>query len=83
MEKERSYTRQHNGPTAEEFQEARCRELARLNMRLSRDTGKMFHTPEDSKLLEQDTLQQEDQDRDTVRRWTASSQERSGGQKPA
>jgi hypothetical protein len=82
MEEERSYTPQQDTPTPEEFQEARLRELARLNMRLSRDMGKTFHAPEDSRLLEQDTLQQEDQDRDTVRRWAARLRERSGSQKP-
>jgi hypothetical protein len=83
MEKEHSYAPQQDAPTPEEFQEARHRELARLNMRLSRESGKTFHTPADSKLLEQDTLQQEDQDKDTVRRWAARLRERNGSKKPA
>jgi hypothetical protein len=61
-----------NVPTAEEFEQARQRELARLNIRVSFTVGKTYHTPEDLELLVQDTLQQQDQDRDTVRRWTAN-----------
>jgi hypothetical protein len=68
-------------PTAEEFEQARQRELARLNTRLSSTVGKTYHTPEDVELLKQDTLQQQDQDRDTVRRWSANSGKFGGGSK--
>lgn len=71
----------HDAPTAEEFEQARQRELARLNTRISSTLGKTYHTPEDLELLEQDTLQQQDEDRDTVRRWTANSEESGGGSK--
>jgi hypothetical protein len=68
-------------PTAEEFEQARQRELARLNIRVSSIVGKTYHTPEDVELLKQDTLQQQDQDRDTVRRWSATSEKFGGGSK--
>jgi hypothetical protein len=68
-------------PTAEEFEQARQRELARLNIRVSSIVGKTYHTPEDVELLKQDTLQQQDQDRDTVRRWSANSERFGGGSK--
>ena len=68
-------------PTAEEFEQARQRELARLNIRVSSIVGKTYHTPEDIELLKQDTLQQQDQDRDTVRRWSANSERFGGGSK--
>ena len=42
-------------PTPEEFEEARQRELARLNFRVSSIKGQTFHTPEDEKLLEGDS----------------------------
>jgi hypothetical protein len=42
-------------PTSEEYEEARQRELARFNFRLTSITGRTFHTPEDSKLLEGDS----------------------------
>ena len=71
----------HDVPTAEEFEQARQRELARLNIRVSSTVGKTYHTPEDLELLVQDTLQQQDQDRDTVRRWTANSEKFGGGSK--
>ena len=71
----------HDVPTAEEFEQARQRELARLNIRVSSIVGKTYHTPEDIELLKQDTLQQQDQDRDTVRRWSATSEKFGGGSK--
>nr|MBA2712165.1 hypothetical protein [Rubrobacteraceae bacterium] len=45
-------------PTPGEFEEARQRELARLNVRISSITGRMCHTEEDSKLLEGDSADQ-------------------------
>ena len=71
----------YNAPTLEEFEEARQRELARLNIRVSSITGKTYHTPDDLKLLEQDTPQQRITDMDTVRRWTANSERHGGGNK--
>lgn len=61
-----------NAPTPEEFEAARQREIARLNMRVSDIKGKTHHTPEDSKLLEGDTWNQRVADRETVRRWSES-----------
>lgn len=74
-----------DAPTAEEFEEARQRELARLNVRVSSTTGKTYHTPEDAKLLEHDTADQRSSDMDTVRRWAANpdKSEHGGGKKPA
>ena len=63
-------------PTPREFEEARRRELARLNLRLNSVTGHTFHTPEDSKLLKEDTADQRWSDMDIVRRWVAGSDER-------
>ena len=71
----------YDAPTLEEFEEARQRELARLNIRVSSILGNVFHTPEDVKLLEQDTPQQRTTDMDIVRRWTANSERYGGGSK--
>ncbi len=71
----------YNAPTLEEFEEARQRELARLNIRVSSILGNVSHTPEDVKLLEPDTLQQRTTDMDTLRRWTANSEKYGGGTK--
>ena len=60
-------------PTRAEFEAARKRELARLNVRLVSITGKEFHTSEDLLLLEEDTFEQESLDRETVRLWSKSS----------
>ncbi len=60
-------------PTPKEFRDARHRELARLNMRLSTMTTATHHTPEDLRLLEGDTVEKRDRDRDVIRRWTANS----------
>ena len=70
-------------PTPEEFEEARLRELARLNFRLSSTTGRTFHTPEDSKLLEGDSEDRRWADMATVRRWCEKSARQGGGAKPA
>lgn len=70
-------------PTAGEFEAARQRELARLNVRLSSMTSKTHHTPQDLELLKGDTIRQGDLDRDVVRRWTANSERHGGGSKPA
>jgi hypothetical protein len=70
-------------PTPEEFEEARQRELARLNFRLSSMMGRTFHTPEDAKLLEEDTEDRRVADRATVRRWTENSPRHGGGAKTA
>ncbi len=45
----------YSPPTPEEFEQARRRELARLNVRLLSITGQAFHTSEDLQLLEGDT----------------------------
>ena len=66
-----------------EFEEARLRELARLNFRLSSMMGRTFHTPEDAKLLEGDTEDLRVADRATVRRWTENSPRHGGGAKTA
>ncbi len=71
----------YNAPTQEEFEEARQRELARLNIRVSSTLGNVSHTPEDVKLLKQDTLQQRTTDMDTLRRWTANSERYGCGSK--
>ncbi len=63
-------------PTREEFEQARRRELARLNLRLSSITGRTFHTPEDLKLLEAEGPQRRTSDMEVVRRWVASSDKR-------
>ncbi len=60
-------------PTLAEFETARKRELARLNVRLFSITGKEFHTSDDLALLEGDTVEQETLDRETVRLWSSSS----------
>ena len=65
-------------PTSEEFEEARQRELARLNFRIGSMTGRTFHTPEDAKILEGDSADRRWADMATVRRWTANSARNSG-----
>jgi hypothetical protein len=84
MGEERHRDPQHGAPpTPEEFEEARHRELARLNVQLSSTTSKVQHTPEDLELLKGDTHQREDLDRDVVRRWSANSERHGGGSKLA
>lgn len=61
------------GTTLADFEAARKRELARLNVRLASITGKEFHTSEDLSLLEGDTFTQEKLDRETVRLWSSRS----------
>jgi hypothetical protein len=46
---------QDGTPTSKEFEAARRRELARLNLRLSSMTGEEYLTPEDRTILEGDT----------------------------
>ncbi len=70
-------------PPPEEFEEARKRELARLNVRLSSWIGEQYHTPEDLKVLEDDTEQQRSTDRETVRLWIANSEKYGEGSKSA
>jgi hypothetical protein len=70
-------------PTPEEFEEARHRELARLNFRISSITGQTFHTPEDSKLLEGDSADRRLADMATVRHWCENSARYGGGAKTA
>ncbi len=70
-------------PTPEEFEEARQRELARLNLRISSITGQNFHTPEDSKLLEGDSADRRLADMATVRQWCENSARYGGGAKTA
>jgi hypothetical protein len=69
----------NDAPTPEEFEGARQRELARLNIRVSSITGETHHTPEDLKVVEGDTSYQRSLDMDTVRRWTANSERYGGG----
>jgi hypothetical protein len=69
----------HNAPTAEEFEQARRRELARLNVRVSSITGEASYTTEDLELLEGDTAHKRSLDMDVVRRWTANSERYGGG----
>ena len=64
---------------AEEFEGAKLRELARLNIRVSSITGQTHHTPEDLELLEGDTPYQRSLDMDVVLRWTANSERYGGG----
>lgn len=66
-------------PTPEEFEEARGKELARLNLRLNSWMGEQYHTPEDLNLLEGDTEQQRLADMDTVRLWCTNSEKYGGG----
>jgi hypothetical protein len=68
-------------PTPEEFEEARQRELARLNVRTSSIKGQAYHTPEDSKLLEGDTADRRLADMATVRRWNENCSRHGGGEK--
>ena len=68
-------------PTPGEFEQARHRELARLNVRLDSTTMQTYHTPEDSKLLEGDTADRRWADMGTVRRWTENSAGHGGGTK--
>jgi hypothetical protein len=68
-------------PTPEEFEEARQRELARLNFRMSSITGQTCHTPEDSKLLEGDSADRRLADMATVRQWCENSARYGGGAK--
>ncbi len=70
-------------PTPEEFEEARQRELARLNLRISDIRGQTSHTPQDAKLLEGDTPDRRWADMATVRRWTENSARHDGGAKIA
>ncbi len=60
-------------PTLAEFETARKRVLARLNVRLFSITGKEFHTADDLALLEGDAVEQETLDRETVRLWSNRS----------
>ena len=69
----------YSAPIPEEFERARLRELARLNMRVSSMTGETHHTPEDLELLEGDTSYRRTLDMGTVRRWTANSERYGGG----
>ncbi len=61
--------------TLAEFEAARKRELARLNVRMFSITGQEFHTSDDLALLEGDTFTQEMTDRETVRLWSTRSNE--------
>lgn len=70
-------------PTPEEFEEARKRELARLNLRLGLLNGERCHTPEDLKLLEGDTPRRRSADMDTVRLWCENLGRHRGGPKNA
>ena len=76
-----------NAPTPEEFEQARRRELARLNVRMSSIISAKSYTTEDLELLEGDTDYQRTLDMDVVRRWTASREKydgsRNGGRKLA
>ena len=71
----------YNPPTPQEFEQARRRELARLNVRLLSITGVAFHTGEDLQLLEGDTLYKQSLDQEVVRKWAASSEKYGGGDK--
>ena len=66
-------------PTPEGFEEARRREVARLNFRVSSIKGQTFHTPEDARLLEGDSPGWRTADMVTVRRWAANSARHGGG----
>jgi hypothetical protein len=70
-------------PTPEEFEQAKRRELARLNVRMSSITGETSHTAEDLELLEGHTEYQRTLDMGVVRRWTANSEKYSRGRKLA
>ena len=58
----------YSPPTPQEFEQARRRELARLNVRLLSITGEAFHTSEDLLLLEGDTAHKRSLDQEVVRR---------------
>ena len=70
-------------PTPEEFEEARQRELARLNFRISAIKGRTCHTPEDSKFPEGDSADRRLADMATVRRWAENSARHGGLRAPA
>ncbi len=59
--------------TLAEFEVARKRELARLNVCMFSIVGEEFHTSDDLALLEGDTVEQEMMDRETVRLWANRS----------
>ena len=52
---------------------ARKRELARHNVCMFSIVGEEFHTSDDLALLEEDTVEQEMMDRETVRLWANRS----------
>lgn len=60
-------------PSVEEFEAARRRELARLNLRISSIKGHTCHTSKDEELLEGDTVDRRLADVATVRRWSENS----------
>jgi hypothetical protein len=68
-------------PTLEEFEAAKQRELARLNIRVSSMTSETHHTSEDLELLEGDTSYQRSLDMVVVRKWTANSERYGGGER--
>lgn len=70
---------QETAPTPEEFEEARRRELARLDLRISSIMGRTTHTQEDPQLLEEYAADQRWSDMEIVRRWVASSAGRDTG----
>ena len=67
-----------DSPMPEEFEAARRRELARLNLRLTDIKGEEYFTQEDRATLDGDTPRQQTQDRETVRRWSATKDQRLG-----
>ncbi len=67
-----------DSPMPEEFEAARRRELARLNLRLTDIKGEEYFTQEDRAALDGDTPRQQSQDRETVRRWSATKGQRLG-----
>ncbi len=72
-----------SSPTPEEFEEARRRELARLNVRISSITGQSYHAPGDEELLEGDSADRRLADMATARRWAENSTRHGGGAKTA
>ena len=52
--------------------------MARLNLRLTDIKGEEYFTQEDRAALDGDTARQQTHDRETVRRWSATKDQRLG-----
>ena len=69
-------------PTPEEFEDARRRELSRLNVRITSTIGHKRHTHEDDELLVGDSAKRRWADMATVRRWSEHTPRHGRGDAP-